>query len=333
MSQSSQYKSKYLAQLKKARTTRQAASSGSRKPLDAAQLQNLRRLGKAAQASRRADILAIMTSSKAPVKQRIAAVQSIAPALADHDADLQSALQVLADASEPSELRIAILNALKLAAFSHPRFTALRPTIFSALRNLGNDPDHDVRGSVLGTLVAYKDDYAQKLLRDGLTDEKKAVLRPAKAIQILGYDLHAGNYNTLRGVLRSSKDPEVLAEAVRHLAADAGSRGELERLLKDRKQPGEVRRACAQALHAQDPEAFHSYARKSALDSAEHEDIRAASLTALTIRRPGKRAKADADFEAKLEASCGRSTSKLVKKAFLRYKQSRSLDEQLHGTK
>ena len=113
---------------------------------------------------------------------------------------------------------------------------------------------------------------------------------PEKALQLLGYDVHAESYGVARDIV--SKPPSEVAkrEALRLLSADAASAPLFEKLLRDKNEQREIRQISASALHAINPKKLQTHARELLLDDSDYDDIRATSLAARrAVRRPGGR--------------------------------------------
>ena len=72
----------------------------------------------------------------------------------------------------------------------------------------------------IGLLAQQKDGFAQKKLLEGLQDPSKALVPPEKALQLLGYDVHAAGFRAARTILENPPNPVAKQEALRLLAAD-----------------------------------------------------------------------------------------------------------------
>lgn len=226
--------------------------------------------------------MAVATSSKSTVKQRVAAMAEVPLAVCESDDDLQSMLNVLREEDEPLKVRLAALQSLQAASFSVIAFEACRGDYKAALRKVAEDPDPELRQRVLGILAREKDGFVQKKLLDGLQNPKIALVPPEKALQLLSYDVHAEAYSAARAILSKPPNDVAKREALRLLAADSTAAPMFEKILRDKEESAENRQISASALQSLRPEKLQKHAREMLLDTSEYDDIQATSLTALT---------------------------------------------------
>ena len=226
--------------------------------------------------------MSVATSSKKSVQQRVAALAEVPLAVCDDDQNLQALLNILRDRKEPIKVRLAALQSIQAASFSVIAFESCRGEYLATLREIVDDPNPELRQRVLGILAREKDGYVQKRLLDGLQNPDKALVPPEKALQLLSYDVHAEAYPVAREILSKPPNERAKREALRLLAADAGSAPVFEKLLLDKKEGREIRQISAAALQSIRPEEFQKRARELVLDSKEYDDIQATALTALT---------------------------------------------------
>ncbi len=235
--------------------------------------------GASRSAERRALTLAM--SPQQDVGARVAAMAVAPLAVCESDKDLQAMLAVLRNQAEPSEVRLAALQALQAASFSVIAFESCRGDYTAALRAVATDPDAELRQRVLGLLAREQDGFAQKKLLEGLKNPEKALVPPEKALQLLSYDVHAEAYTAARDIVNRPPNSAAKREALRLLAADATSAPIFEKVLRDKDEAPELRQIAASALHSLKPEKLQEYARAIVLDKSEQDEIRATSLTAL----------------------------------------------------
>ena len=222
------------------------------------------------------------TSPRRSVGQRVADLTEAPLAVCESDKNLQAMLNVIREQDEPVKVRLAALQSLQAASFSVVAFESCRSDYIATLREVAEDPDLELRQRVLGILAREKDGFVQKKLLEGLHSPEKALLPPEKALQLLGYDVHAEAYSAARAII--SKPPSDVArrEALRLLAADATAAPIFEKILRDKDELAEIRQIAASALQAIKPERLQAHAREMLLDKSEYDDIQATSLTALT---------------------------------------------------
>lgn len=226
--------------------------------------------------------LSLATSARKPVAERVAALAEVPLAVCEEDENLQAVLDVLRNQEEPVEVRLAALQSLQAASFSVIAFESCRGDYIATLRQIADDPDPELRQRVLGILAREKDGFAQKKLQEGLRDPEKALVPPEKALQLLGYDVHAEAYAVAREIVEKPPNSAAKREALRLLAADATAAPLFEKILRDKDETPEIRQISAAALQTIRPEKLQEHAREILLDASEQNEIQATSLTALT---------------------------------------------------
>jgi hypothetical protein len=226
--------------------------------------------------------MAVATSAKKSVQQRVAAFDEVPLAVCDTDDNLQKTLGILRDTGEPIEVRLAALQSLQAASFSVIAFEGCRGDYVAALRTVATDPNPELRQRALGILARQKDGFAQKKLLEGLRQPEKALVPPEKALQLLSYDIHGGAYAAARQIAKEPPNPAAKHQALRLLAADAASAPMFEKILLDKDEQRDNRQVAAAALHALRPDKLQERAREIVLDTGDYPEIQATSLTALT---------------------------------------------------
>jgi hypothetical protein len=226
--------------------------------------------------------LGVASEKAKSVRARIAEVEKLANGVCDDEGVFKGVLELLQDTSEPTELRRAALRTLQAASFSVVAFNARRAEYLAALRAVTEDPDPEIRQSVLGILARERDGHAQQLLLEGLEDPDRALVAPEKALQLLSYDVHAEAYPVARKIVKRPPTPEAKREALRLLGADAGSVALFESVLRDKKESPELRRISASALQTLKPASLREHAREIVLDDDEDDEVKATGLAALS---------------------------------------------------
>ena len=225
--------------------------------------------------------LTAATNSRKTVSERVEAMAKATSAICEDHEGFQEMLRVLRDPDEHIKVRLAALASLQAASFSVVAFESCRSDYIATLRAVATDEDPELRQRVLGLLAREKDGYAQKKLLDGLEDPAKALVPPEKALQLLGYDVHADAYKMAREIVANPPSPVAKREALRLLAADTTAKPVFEKILRDKNEAKELRQISASALHGIAPDALQKHARAIVLDSSEWDDIKATSLTAI----------------------------------------------------
>ena len=147
---------------------------------------------------------------------------------------------------------------------------------------MATDSDSEIRQRALGLLARENDGFAEKKLLEGLQNPEKALVPPEKALQLLGYNVHAEAYSVAREIVENPPNDLAKQEALRLLAADPESAPMFEKILRDKDELRENRQLSASALHALKPDKFQEHARDILLDKTEYDDIQATALTAIT---------------------------------------------------
>jgi len=191
-------------------------------------------------------------------------------------------LAMTVDPSEDSATRRAALHSLQELGFTSVLLKTMNAQLIAALRSIIDDPDPMLREIAVEMLAQKKDELVQRRLLDGLGRRDTPVVDDNKAIQFLGYDIHAGQFPIVRKLARESPDPATRREAVKLLAADTESAELLLSIFDDKDEDDEVRRASGSALLSVAPRRFTQRAKRAVLDDSEVESVRVASLTALT---------------------------------------------------
>lgn len=226
--------------------------------------------------------MAIATSPKKTVKQRVAAIAEAPLAVCESDKDLQAMLDVLRDRNEPVAVRLAALQSLQAASFSVIAFESCHGDYLATLREVADDPDPEIRQRVLGLLAREKDGFAQRKLIEGLEKPDEALVPPEKALQLLAYDAHTEAYAVARDIISNPPNEDARREALRLLAADATAAPVFEKLMRDKNELAEIRQLSASALQGLRPAKLQAVAREILLDASDYDEIKATSLTALT---------------------------------------------------
>jgi len=211
-----------------------------------------------------------------------AALQVINLNIEAHPELIDTLLELLRDPSVPADQRRAILNVLQQLSFRMVLFPGKRPDYLATLRSIIEDSDAQLRRRAIGILAREQDEYVQRRLIEGLEGRARALVPAAKAIQFLGYDVHAEYFPLLRRIIEQPPSRAAKREAVRLLAADPASSDLLLAILNDQREDPGIRRIAAIALQSLAPDRFEAQARRIVLDDAEDDELRALSISALT---------------------------------------------------
>ncbi len=263
--------------------------------------------------------IAVLQDSDADAPLLSAALQVINLNVDERPELIDELLVLLRDTTVPTDVRIAVLNVLQQISFRMVLFPAKRPDYLATLRSIIEDPDTQLRRRAIGILAREKDEYVQRRLIDGLERRSKALVPAAKAIQFLGYDVHAEYFPILRRIVGHPPNRAAKREAVRLLAADSSSTDLLLTILKDKSESPDVRRISAIALQSVAPDQLEEQARRIILDDDEDDQLRAVSINALTYFANPAALSQDDELTRRVEQLREESGSRNVKQATAGY--------------
>lgn len=249
---------------------------------------------------------------------RAVALSKISPYVKADTLLLGDILRWVRDAKTPPALREEALAATQRLSFSFTGMVQARDQILSALRILTADPDLRYREVAFGILASHGDDYAQRLLIDGLEDPGKALLPPEKSVGLLGLALHGDFYPTLYKVMLEPPNEETRVESIRLLGGYAPARETIVGYLSDESESGDVRMAAAGTLNANDPEEFASTILPFVADEGAPDDVRVYGIQAELFRRAARTRPRDS-FDRVVRALAETSSSELVKRVARSY--------------
>ncbi|AQW32344.1 hypothetical protein ACKZDW_02840 (plasmid) [Ralstonia syzygii subsp. celebesensis] len=248
-----------------------------------------------------AKLLSTVLDASARLKERAQALAQIGNNVAGDRDTFKQVVRLVKDTTVNATLRSNALSQLQVATFDPSAFAPYRAAYMTALRSLCRDPDMDIRQRAFGLLAREQDADTQALLLAGLEGTQDALLPPEKALQLLSYDPHAGAYEVARKIEQDPPNTLARREALRVLAADADSVDRFADVLRDKKEPTEVRQIAAGALNHLAPKRMQAIAREMALDDSESDDLRTVGLTALAHFGDPDALTADAQLQAHVQ--------------------------------
>ena len=227
--------------------------------------------------------IAEITNRRYGVPRRTKAIRRAARGAVHHPRLMKTLLDLLADPAEKDQVRKAALQAIRANTFHPVQFRRYAPAFYEALRTAATDNDPELRMFALDILALRKDEYAQRLLVEGLRHPRKALVPPVKALQMIGYDAHSEFYPLLRDIAQSSKRrPAVRQMALRLLAADSDSTDIFRTIVEDKNEEKSARVTSAVALQSLAPKEFARLATRLVDDDDDDDDVRASVLTTVT---------------------------------------------------
>jgi hypothetical protein len=228
---------------------------------------------------------------------QVAASAAAPTGFAARTIDVPSLLSIVGDPQEPIEVRVAALQAVGARAFLTQQFAQHHPAYLETLRRLtGSETPLQLREKALAILASERDPHVQELLKNGLRNPQQAVVPPPRALQLLGLDDHANVAGLAQEVFDKAQDIDTKEAALRVLVTDAGSQDLLERILKDKAQPRNLRMLSATGLQSLNPQRFAEIAQQIVNDDNDYEDIRATTLGALAGAPEHGHLRSDANF-------------------------------------
>ena len=273
------------------------------------------------------EAVGIIEDKEEDAELRASAVYSISTAARTNNDLISMLLRLLGDNTEHARVRRAALRVLKQLSFSSAILNQRRPEYLAALRGVIDSEDTSLRELALETLAQEKDEYVQRRLLEGLRDPSRALVPPEKAIQLLGYDVHAEHYPILKEIVQNPPSATAKQEAIRLLAADPSSKELLMDLLRDKKQSRKVRSISATSLQSLAPAEFEAQAREIVLDESEDDALRAASLSALTHFADQEALSEDDELTEQAERLLERAPKKQVGRAAAKYLAEKGKEE------
>ena len=253
------------------------------------------------------ELVRIIQGTEAGLAERLDAVReaSNADPLGDPNV-MQALLRVLSTPEEPDELRLAALTTLQQCSLLVAEFRPYAAEFITALRTATGSELAELREQAMDLLALNHDPYVQEMLVEGLRHPETAIVEPAKALRMLGYDVHAEHYQLLHEIVDTSRQPQLRRMALKLLAADSGAKDTFARIAADRSDDPVARSTSAVALQALAPQEFDSLAKTVVADDDDNDDVRATMLTALT-HNPDEADEPTIEVARKITASKKRS--------------------------
>jgi hypothetical protein len=221
------------------------------------------------------------TKRKAP--ERVRLIEAATAGAVGKPSLMQGFLKVLGDPEENDSVRLAALKALQVNSFSAIAFRRYQADYRDALRSAATDDDAALRSAAMEPLALAGDEYVQRLLVDGLENPDQALVPAQRALQLIGYDVHAEYYPVLRDIATTkAKRSPLRRSALRLLAADSESTDLFADIAADKSEDPAARSTSAIALQSLSPDQFQEVARDVVLDDDDDDKVRATIVNAIT---------------------------------------------------
>lgn len=261
-----------------------------------------------------AKAIAIIGDGNQEATIRILAMQKVVATASDNSELISLLLQILGDPNENTAVRREAFKVLDALTFSSRELRLANADFKATLRSLVDDADREIRERAAESLAQSKDEYIQRRLLEELRNDDARIVSRAKAIQLLGYDIHAEHFPLVRQVLTDANSSEVeKVEAIHVLANDSSSRDLLMELMSDKSQTKEIRLSSASALQVVAPEEFVQIAKESVLDDNEDADIRASWLNGIRLNITNTSLRDDSQFSRRIDSLRLKSASPQLK--------------------
>ncbi len=244
------------------------------------------------------DLTTIINDRSNDASTRVATIGRVSEGAVAKPSVMTLLLKVLDDPSEDDDVRKAALAAIQQNSFSATEFRRYVADFHQALRSAATDDDPELRERAMDILALGNDEYVQRLLVEGLQDPKTALVKPQRALQMIGYDVHAEHYGMLRDIVENSTKPNLRRTALRLLAADSDAKPLFARIAADKSEDSAARAASGIALQSLAPDDFASLARDVVLDDDDDDAVRATFINALAQGS----AASDAELDDKVRA-------------------------------
>jgi hypothetical protein len=270
--------------------------------------------------------LSLLQDKRNPVKLRIMAMQRITNIFINDTAFITTCLNILNDRSDDLAIRNTALNTLRTLRFGSRQLMAMNAEFRNVMRSLLDDPDNNLRSIAAETLALEKDEYVQRRLLEDISKPEQTIMPRAKAIQLLGHDIHAEQFPIVRSILeeKTATESEKI-EAIHVLSKDPSSKDLLKNLMLDRNQNQEIRLTSASALQAAQPETFIDASKSVILNEKEDKGLRVLCLNGIMQNLDNKDLLNDDEFLQNVTRLGNVSLYPELKKVSKRYVDSMSL--------
>lgn len=173
---------------------------------------------------------------------------------------LDTALSIIADPAQSSELRSILIHKVAAAKRSNLFFSSRKPRFFEILRGLLTNENQQLRLQAIGLLAAGEDVVVQEFLVRELQKDNSEFISKKDAIFFLRQNTKPQHAALFRKIFEESNDLEVRKAAIEGLGNDPDAIGLLKNLVLNPDENFKVREAGALSLHHLDHEAMNELA-------------------------------------------------------------------------
>jgi hypothetical protein len=226
----------------------------------------------------------LYADSKTGVNLRLKALKKTYNYIHGQVPAVKKVIRVMLNKREYPAIRQASLDALLAISFSSTALLSVLGEFKDALRKLVGDKEIYLSTRAIEALSGYRDEFVQDILAKGLRDHAQALVTDAKAIQLLSTQRTSGYNDLIREKLQSSKDPQVITEAVHALSSDPASLPAIQQVLNDKSTLKNARLASLAAVNSLNPDGFVDQAKSILIDTADFPDVKIASMSAISLQ-------------------------------------------------
>ncbi len=213
---------------------------------------------------------------------------------------VEAIIGILGSPNASAVVKQAAIAAIKQLKFISQIISTYRPAYTEAVQTLIDNPDVELRIAALEFLMTQKDRTAQQRLEASLKSGSYIVPLD-KLVQLLGQDIHADIFPTLRSIALKGEDSSSRYESIRVLAGDPDSKEVLEGIFSNVSENESLRMASGNALQSLAPESYTSAAKQIAIDSAESLEMRTSTIRGLELFGDQTSLRMDQDFGTAFE--------------------------------
>jgi len=227
--------------------------------------------------------LATITDQEEETGIRKMVIQKSGASIRSENEFFASLLAILKNTNENADLRLSSLIKLQQLRISSPKFQAWLAEFLNTLRGLVEGEDEKLRTKAVTILAMMKDGFVRERLINGLIHPDAQLISPKKAIQLLGYDVHADLYPILTHIIENSSDEDARKEAVILLGHDAASAELISNILLNKNESGGLRIAAAKGLQSANMDLFNGISKVIIADDEEDLNLRTMLLNSLSF--------------------------------------------------
>ncbi|WP_026898458.1 hypothetical protein [Daejeonella oryzae] len=244
----------------------------------------------------------------------------------DDDELITSVFKWVEDKATAKELRFESLNTLKILSFSGFAMFTKNQQFLTTARNLTSDPDINFRRLAFDYLMAHGDSFAQGLLITQLDRGKSDLLPTVDILRLLALNPHGDFLPTVFKVFKSPPNKESKIEAMTILGNYLPAKDLIIAILKDKKQPNDMRLIAMGTLNSSYPAEFSKVTEKMLIDDTEAENLKVTAVYMEMYRRKSNQQRKSRlspdtfDTNVKKLAESGKSIN--IKKAGKAYLES-----------